>query len=505
MAREVLKASAVVKSYDGVHALRGADFSLAGGEVHALMGENGAGKSTLAKIMAGVVRQDSGEIAVDGETIKLNSPLVAQTLGISIIHQELDLFPNLSVAENIATGNREFVESGITRPGEMRAFSAKFLKQAGLTVAPQRSVASLSIGEMQLVMIARALSMQARIIIMDEPTSSLFHDSVERLFRLIDDLRAQGVSIVYVSHKMDEIFRICDRITVMRDGKTIGTRAKGEVSGNELIGMMVGRPWEAGKRRVKSQGRGTLLAVEGLFTRKLKDIAFELGEGEVLGVAGLVGAGRSELCQALMGLERWKQGTMMLRGKTAAPDSVQVAFQYGMRLLAEDRKLDGLMMQMSVLENGTLADLPSLARGGITSHQREEQAIAPLFGKLALKTSSFSAPVSSLSGGNQQKVLLARCLLADPSVLLLDDPTRGIDVGAKEDVYKVIEKLAAQGKGILFVSSELPELLRCCDRILVMREGRITASLDAEHTTQEEIMAFATNPIESPGEAFWRN
>ncbi len=504
MADEVLRVQNVRKSYDGVQALRGAHFTLRGGEVHALIGENGAGKSTLGKIIAGIVQPDEGEIFLHERAVTLSGPLEAQRLGISIIHQELDLFPNLSVAENLVIGNEEVAERGIVRFRQINEFADQFLQEAGLRVSPRRAVASLSIGEMQLVMIARALSMKARIIVMDEPTSSLFHDSVERLFQLIAKLKAQGVSIIYVSHKMDEIFRICDRMTVMRDGQTIGTRESKEASSNELISMMVGRPWKARERTSRTVNPEILLSVRDLETRKLKGIGFDLHRGEVLGIAGLVGAGRSELGAALAGLDRWKQGAMSIGGESMQPDSVRVAHRQGLRLLAEDRKLEGLMMQMSILENGTIADLPKFASGGITHPEREERAITPLFQQLAIKTSSYAAPVSSLSGGGQQKVLLARCLLANPEVLFLDDPTRGIDVGAKEDIYSIIGELAEQGKGILFVSSELPELLRCCDRILVMREGRITANLNAEATTQEEIMSYAMNPVLS-GETAWQN
>ncbi len=504
MPGEVLRVQNIHKSYDGVQALRGAHFALSSGEVHALIGENGAGKSTLGKVIAGIVRPDEGEIFLNGQAVALRGPLEAQRLGVSIIHQELDLFPNLTVAENVVIGNQEVVERGIVRFRQMNDFANEFLKQAGLTISPRRRVSTLSIGEMQLVMIARALSMRARIIVMDEPTSSLFHDSVERLFQLIAKLKAQGVSVIYVSHKMDEIFHLCDRMTVMRDGQTIGTRDSKETSANELISMMVGRPWKARERKARTLSGETLLSVANLETRKLNGVSFELRRGEVLGIAGLVGAGRSELGAALVGLDRWKQGAMSLFGETIKPDSVHTAHEQGLRLLAEDRKLDGLMMQMSVLENGTITDLRKFAPGGFTHREREERAIAPLFRKLAVKASSYAAPVSSLSGGGQQKVLLARCLLANPEVLFLDDPTRGIDVGAKEDIYAIIAQLAEQGKGLMFVSSELPELLRCCDRILVMREGKITANLDAEATSQEEIMSYAMNPVVS-GDDAWRN
>ncbi len=498
MPQEILSISDVEKSYDGVRALRGASFSLDAGEVHALMGENGAGKSTLSKIIAGAVRAGRGTLTIDGQPVVLNGPLDAQRLGISIIYQELDLFPNLTVAENLAIANHQFAEGNRVRFAELDRFAGRFLKQVGLAISPCRPVASLSIGEMQLVAIARALSMNARIIIMDEPTSSLFDDSVERLFRLIAELKSRGVAIIYVSHKMDEIFRICDRVTVMRDGSTVGTWPVAEISAADLIRKMVGREWKPGERGVREAGP-ILLAVSGLTTRKLRNVSFELRKGEVLGIAGLVGSGRSSLGAALIGLDAWKRGHMTLHGRPAAPDSVSKAFALGIRLLPEDRKLQGLMMQMSILENCTIADLGAMAPHGLVRRGREASAVLPFFRDLSLKRASLRAPVATLSGGNQQKVLFARCLLANPEVLFLDDPTRGIDVGAKEDIYAIIERLAQQGKGVILVSSELPELLRCCDRILVMREGEITARFDAATVTQEEIMTFATNPV-APGE-----
>ena len=504
MPDEILTAAEVWKTYGGVKALRGAGFGLRAGEVHALMGENGAGKSTLSKVMAGVVTPDRGEISLNGAPVTIPNPLSAQRLGISIIHQELDLFPNLTVAENLAIANEKFVEHGLVRFGDLDRFAGEYLKQVGLSVAPARRLSSLSIGEMQLVAIARALSMQARIILMDEPTSSLFHDSVERLFQLVAKLKGQGVAIVYVSHKMDEIFRICDRVTVMRDGETVGTRHMKEVSSSDLISMMVGRKWEGRMRKAGSSPGDVLLSVSSLVTGKLRDVTFQVRRGEVLGVAGLVGAGRSELGAALVGLDAWKTGAMTLRGAPVKPASVSAASALGMRLLAEDRKLEGLMMQMTILENSTIADLPRFATRGVIRRGAEQRAVAPVFRRLAVKASSLAVHVSTLSGGNQQKVLLARCLLADPDLLFLDDPTRGVDIGAKEDIYGIIEELAASGKAVIFVSSELPELLRCCDRILVMREGRITASLRAAETSQEEIMSFATNPVAAE-DAGWRN
>jgi ribose transport system ATP-binding protein len=476
-----MRLEGVRKHYDGVEALRGANFSVAPGEVHALMGENGAGKSTLAKIAAGSVRADAGQIFLDGKPVEIRSPLDAQRLGIGIIYQELDLFPHLSVAENIALGRP-------VKFGELNRFAQPFLDRVGLARSPRTMLGSLRAGEMQMVAIARALASNARILFMDEPTSCLFNDSVERLFRLIADLKRQGVRIVYVSHRMDEIFRICDRATVLRDGETVGTRTISETSPDELIRMMVGRDLHSTPRRGSVAGP-VLLSVSNLTTKKLQNISFELRQGEVLGIAGLVGAGRSEIGAALFGLDRRLSGTIYLRGREIDPRSPSEAIKLGIALVPEDRKREGLMMRMSIAENAILGRKPKF---GFIHAREESSALDPVFRSLALKTASRDARVGTLSGGNQQKVLLARCLLADPEILFLDDPTRGIDIGAKQEIYAIIEKLASEGKGIILVSSELPELLACSDRILVMRDGRSTATLDANDATEERIMKAAT-------------
>ena len=502
MPEAILQLCEIDKRFDGVRALQGASFSLLAGEVHALMGENGAGKSTLAKIIAGAIAADRGQFFVDGSAVTIKSALDAQRLAISIIYQELDLFPHLTVAENLAIGNHQLKERRLVRLADLDRFAEPFLEQVGLTCSPRCEVRLLSTGEKQLVAIARALSMRARIIIMDEPTSSLFDDSVERLFKLIAGLKEQGLGIIYVSHRMDEIFRICDRVTVMRDGQTVATRAIQEVSPPELIRMMIGREWQARDRRPAKPNGEVVLSFVGLTTAKLRNVSFEVRKGEVLGIAGLLGSGRSEIGAALMGLDRWKKGQIILRGKQASIKSVKEALDLGIRWLPEDRKLDGLMMQMSILENGTISDLVPVSWFGFITRQRERQAALSAFGALSLKAASIDLPVSTLSGGNQQKVLLTRCLLGNPDLIFLDDATRGIDVGAKEDIYQLIEQLASRGKAILMVSSELPELLRCCDRIFVMREGAVAAELEAGHTTQNEILTLATRaPAQVGGRA----
>jgi ribose transport system ATP-binding protein len=477
---EVLRADGVHKHYDGVQALRGAKFSLTSGEVHALMGENGAGKSTLAKIAAGSVRADAGEIFLDGKLVEIRNPLDAQRLGIGIIYQELDLFPHLSIAENIAIGRP-------VKFRELNRFAQPFLDQVGLGLSPRKMLGELRAGEMQLVAIARALASRARILLMDEPTSSLFDDAVERLFRLITGLKQRGVAIVYVSHRLDEIFRICDRVTVLRDGATVGTRSVAATTPKELIRMMVGRDLEPAVNRQPVSG-SALLRVSNLCTNKLQNFSFELRKGEVLGIAGLVGAGRSEIGAALFGLDRRESGTIHLNGRAIDPKSPADAIRLGIALMPEDRKREGLMMRMSVAENAVLG---RPQRFGLIDRAEELRALDPVFRALALRPASAAAPVRTLSGGNQQKVLLARCLLANPQVIFLDEPTRGIDVGAKQEIYEMIDKLKTDGKGVILVSSELPELLSCSDRILVLREGRATATLDAAEATQERIMSAA--------------
>ena len=488
---DLLELAGVNKRYGGVWALRDAGLTLRRGEVHALVGENGAGKSTLAKIVAGSVVPDSGAILLDGKPAHLPTPLAAQRLGIGMIFQELDLFPHLTVGDNMVINNLRFREGRVVSRRRIDEFCRPVLEQVGLGGATGELVRDLPIGHQQLVAIARALSMEARILLMDEPTSSLFDDAAERLFGLIAELKRRGVSVVYVSHKMDEILRVADRVTVLRDGANVGTREARDTGLDELIRMMVGRELD-GAPAADSGPRGEpLLSVEGLVTDKLKDISFQVASGEILGIAGLVGAGRSELGRAMAGLDRLERGTIRMEGRTVQPRSPREAWRLGLALLPEDRKLEGLMMQMSVAENSTLAVIERMHAAGFVRRRREEAAIRPLFDDLVLKTASHRAPLSQLSGGNQQKVLLAKCLLADPRVLFLDDPTRGIDIGAKHDIHRIIAGLALRGKAVIFVSSELPELLSCCHRILVMRGGRIAASFHAGEATEQKIMAAA--------------
>ncbi|HEV8042108.1 MAG TPA: sugar ABC transporter ATP-binding protein [Bryobacteraceae bacterium] len=490
---ELLRVERVSKHFDGTQALAEVSLSVLAGEVHALVGENGAGKSTLAKVIAGVVRPDSGEILLDGVSIHLRNPLDAQRHGIGIIFQELDLFPHLSIAENIVAGNIEAERGIFVQRDAMDRFCAPLLERVGLNCSPRRLVRDLSLAQMQLVAIARALGMNARIIIMDEPTSSLSDDAASTLFELIRALKQAGASIIYVSHKMDEIFRIADRISVLRDSRWISTRPAAASSVSEIIRDMVGRELQESTRPVASKDSPVVLQVRSLSTAKLHHVSFDLHQGETLGVAGLVGSGRSSLGAVLFGLHPILDGSMELRGLPFKPRSPSDALKQGVGLVPEDRKLEGLMRQMSVIENSTFTVLDRMQFFSFIRQDAERLETARVHARLRLKAASGTSAVSTLSGGNQQKVLLSRWLLADPDVLFLDDPARGIDIGAKQDIYEVLDQLSAAGKGIILVSSELPELLRCSDRILVLRDGQITGILSREEATEERIIALATS------------
>jgi ABC-type sugar transport system ATPase subunit len=484
----VLEARNISKRFQGTQALRNVSFSLESGEVHALMGENGAGKSTLAKILAGVVIPDEGEIFVRGEKAVIDHPLRAQKLGIGIVFQELDLFPHLTVAENIAIANPAAHERVLVRKRKLEAWSSTYLHEVKLDVNPGALLGSLSIGQVQRVAIARALSLKSRVLLLDEPTSSLTEDGVKSLFELIDHLKREGVSFVYVSHKMAEVQQIADRITVLRDGMLIDTRPASEVSPDQLIAMMVGRNLERNLRPERDCGPDVLLDVQNLTTAFLSNIRFQLRAGEVLGVAGLVGAGRSELGAALFGLRERLSGKVQLKGMAFDPDSPADAIEQGLCLLPEDRRWQGIFPRMSVRENATIAVLGKLGPGRF---RKEVQSVAEFQKKLAVSASP-DAAISALSGGNQQKIVLARWLLADPAVFFLDDATRGIDVAAKEQIYTIIDELAARRKSVILVSSELPELWRCCDRILVLREGRQAGIVTTADSSQEEVLRLAT-------------
>ena len=460
--------------------------------MHALCGENGAGKSTLARICAGIARPSSGQLLVRGQPVEWTASDQARRAGIGIILQELDLFAGLTVAENIALGNPVLEAHRWVSFSRLARAVAPFLQEAGIPIDPGTRLAELSVSQWQLIAIARVLSLDAKVIFMDEPTSALTDDAVERLFGVIARLRDRGVAIAYVSHKMTEIFRICDRISVMRDGEMIGTTDRKETTIERVIRQMVGRPLQSPPSRAPTGWRRPILQVKNLSTRKLRDITFDLAEGEILGVAGLVAAGRSELGRALFGMTPATRGTMTLGEAPYRPRSVSEAMRQKLILVPEDRRRDGLLMAMSIRDNTTLAGLGHFSRRGWINRPKELAATREQLAFCGTNYRDVALPVDSLSGGNQQKVLLSKWLLTRPRVCFLDDPTRGIDVGAKEDIYRLLAQLAANGVSLIWVSSELPELIANSHRILVLHEGAIQGTFEASRATQESIMRLAT-------------
>ncbi|MBI5425765.1 MAG: sugar ABC transporter ATP-binding protein [Opitutae bacterium] len=487
----VLSCAAVEKSYGGIRALRGVSWDLRRGEVHALCGENGAGKSTLARICCGLTTPDAGELRLDGRPVRWRNAADAHRAGIAMIMQELDLFPGLTVAENIALDNPRLEGRGVVNFDRLHRAVQPHLREVGLALDPATPLGEIALAQAQLVAIARALSFEARVIFMDEPTSALTDDAVERLFAVIAKLRRQGVAIVYVSHKMAEIFRVSDRVSVMRDGEHVATLRAAETNVDSVIRHMVGRAVSLTRRPSPQRSTANSLVLRRVGTRKLRDVSFAVASGEVLGVAGLVGAGRSELGRALAGISRVETGEIVLRGESYAPRSVREAIGRGVAWLPEDRR-EGLALQMEIRANLTLAQLRRFATRGWISGAREQSAAANMIARCGVKCASAAQPVGALSGGNQQKVLIGKSLLAEPTVCFFDDPTRGIDIGAKDELAALVADLAARGMTIIWVSSELPELLANAHRILVMREGRVAGIVDAATATQESIMKLAT-------------
>jgi ABC-type sugar transport system ATPase subunit len=488
----MLECRNIRKHYGGVAALKGVSWKLLPGEVHALCGENGAGKSTLAKILCGITLPDEGELMLNGKPVTWSGPQAARQAGLGIILQELDLFAHLSIAENLAIGNARLEASAWVSPGALSDAARPLLRDVGLDLDPALPLGRLSVSQWQLVAIARVLGLDAKIIFMDEPTSALTDDAVERLFGLIRRLKERDVAIVYVSHKMSEIFRVCDRVTVMRDGEMIATEPCATTSIDQVIQQMVGRAFTATHRESLSSTTATLLEVCGVSTRKLRDLSFTLGRGEILGVAGLVGSGRSEVGRALFGLSSVTGGKMLLEDRPYVPGSPHEAVTRGVALVPEDRQREGLISGMSIQENATLASLSKYSRASWIDGRTEAAASAKALANCRTKLAGQELPVRSLSGGNQQKVLIGKWLLTQPRVCFFDDPTRGIDIGAKDDIYRLVAELAGKGLGVIWVSSELPELLANAHRIIVLHEGRCVGILDANSSTQEDIMRLAT-------------
>jgi ABC-type sugar transport system ATPase subunit len=488
-APHILKVESLTKTFAGDYALRGASLELLQGEIHALVGENGAGKSTLIKILAGILSRDGGRILVDGNAVHYGTPAEARRHGIAVIHQDFDLSPNLSIADNLLLGREPELLPGVVNRREHRRLAAAYLATVGLEIDPGTLVESLTVAQRQLVAIARSVSPSSRILIMDEPTSALAPDEIAHLLTLIVKLKEGGTSVLFVSHKLDEIFRISDRITVLRDGQTIGTRLTPSTSANEIISMMVGRNLEDLFPKTGHVQHELVLQARGIRRKGvLNDVSLSLGKGEILGIYGLKGAGRTALMRTLFGLDPRDQGEIFVEGKLASIDSPRDAIRHGIGFVPKDRQTQGLFLNMNVRENLSISALDALSRLGFIAGGKERATVAQYISRLKIRTTGLSQAVQGLSGGNQQKIVLARWLINHPRVLILDEPTAGIDVGAKSEIYELIDLLASQGMGILLVSSELLEILGMSDRMLVMHGGSIVDQFSRGEATEEKVM-----------------
>ncbi len=487
----------ITKDFPGVRALDKVSFSLVPGEVHALAGENGAGKSTLIKILAGAEAMTSGEILVSGKRVDLSGPLDAKKLGISVIYQEFDLIPHLSVAENILLGREPRKGAFIDWPSLHRR-AAEALERLGIDLDLRALVKNLSVAQRQMTEIAKAVTTEARIIVMDEPSATLTLRELAHLFDLVRTLKGQGVSVIYISHRLEELFEIADRVTVLRDGRHVITASVKDVTKDQLVKYMVGRELTGDyPRRARAPGR-EVLSVRGLSRRGvIHDVSLSLREGEVLGITGLVGSGRTEIARAIFGADPADSGEIRLEDTKLDLKDPRAAIRAGISLATEDRKEQGLVLGMGVRENITLANLGALARRGFVNRRREATEASRLVRSLSIRTSGLEQKARNLSGGNQQKVVLAKWLFTNSKVVMFDEPTRGIDVGAKQEIYRLINDLAERGVGVIMISSELPEILGMSDRILVIREGRIRAELARGDATQETIMGYATGAVGS--------
>ncbi|MEV4449457.1 sugar ABC transporter ATP-binding protein [Streptomyces mirabilis] len=493
---ELLRIEGIRKTFPGVVALDSVDFDLRRGEVHVLLGENGAGKSTLIKMLSGAYQPDSGRVLVDGEEVRIHGAQDSERLGIATIYQEFNLVPDLTVAENIFLG-RQPRRYGLIDRKRMEAEAAELLERVGVNVSPRARVRELGIARLQMVEIAKALSLNARVLIMDEPTAVLTSEEVEKLFSIVRRLREDGVGIVFITHHLEEIAALGDRVTVIRDGKSVG-QVPASTTEDELVRLMVGRSIEQQYPRVRATADdgsgGALLTVEGL-TRDgvFHDVSFEVRAGEVVGIAGLVGAGRTEVVRAVFGADPYDKGAVKVAGSALRRHDVNAAMAAGIGLIPEDRKGQGLLLDASVEENLGLVTMRAATHGGLVDLKGQRTAAARIAEQLGVRMAGLGQHVRTLSGGNQQKVVIGKWLLADTKVLILDEPTRGIDVGAKVEIYQLVNELTAAGAAVLMISSDLPEVLGMSDRVLVMAQGRIAGELSADEATQDSVMALAVS------------
>lgn len=485
----------IEKSFPGVKALDKCQFNLKAGEVHALVGENGAGKSTLMKVLTGVHQEDSGAIFFKGKKVKINSPRKAQNLGISIIYQELNLMPHLTVAENVYIGREAKKNKLFIDKKKLNQKTKDFLNMLNINLDPQARVKDLTVAKQQMVEIIKALSYQAEVLIMDEPTASLTDSEIEDLFRIVKKLRSEGVGIIYISHRLEELKEISDRITVMRNGNYIDTVATADIEIDKIINMMVGREVYATSNNKSSKNENEIILEVKNLTRKgvFKNINFNLKKGEILGMSGLVGAGRTEVARAIFGADKIDAGEIYVHGKKVNIDSPSKSVEVGIGYLSEDRKRYGLALGRDVATNIVLANLKEyMNKFGFIKENKIKKVAQNKVEQLAIKTPNLKQDVKNLSGGNQQKVVIGKWLDRDSEILIFDEPTRGIDVGAKNEIYKLLNSLVEEGKSVIMISSELPEILRMSHRILVMCEGEVTGQLNIEEASKEKIMKFAT-------------
>ncbi len=494
MSETILKMEGIHKYFSGVHALKGVNFELKAGEVHALMGENGAGKSTLIKVLCGIHKRDGGTIELFGKEVNFNGITDSQDAGISVIHQELNMMNHLTVAQNMFIG-REPKKGIFIDDKKMVRDAAEMFARIGVKIDPTVKLGTLTVGKQQMVEIAKAVSHECKLLVLDEPTAALTQPEVEELFKIMNDLRDKGIGMIYISHRMDEINRISDRVTVMRDGEYVGTINTAEATKDDIVKMMVGRVIMGDKKEASTvpADAPVVLEVKNLNAGKeVRNVSFKLRKGEILGFAGLMGAGRTEVARALYGADPKNSGEIYINGKSVNIKTPEQAVKKGICYLSEDRKRFGLMLQKSVTENSAIASIDDYIQFGWINNKKMVRVSADANALLKTKTPSMEQLLKNLSGGNQQKVIIARWLMKNSDIFIFDEPTRGIDVGAKSEMYALMEDLASKGKSVIMISSELAEIQRLSDRVIVMCEGRITGELDIADATQEEIMKYAT-------------